>query len=132
MNACTQQINDFKYIVSKYPPKKITDIQVLKLFHNNVNFIQSTLDNINNKKIVVITHFSLSLMSIHPKFAGNIISGYFCNDLDYMIENDSRIKVWCHGHTHDRFDYKINKCRVVCNPLGYKNNPYYYSQLIQL
>lgn len=132
MSVCTKQINDFKYIISESPPERISDIQVLKLFHDNVDFIQTTLDNINNKKIVVITHFSPSLMSIHPKFSGNIINGYFCNDLDYMITNDSRIKVWCHGHTHDKFDYQINKCRVVCNPLGYRNNQYYYPQLIQL
>lgn len=69
MDVCTSQINDFKYIISEYPPKKITDIQILKLFHDSVAFIQTSLDNINNKKIVVITHFSPSLMSIHPKFS---------------------------------------------------------------
>lgn len=132
MNACAKQFNDFKYVISDHPPKKISCNQILTLFNNNVNFLQTSLDDINNQKIVLITHFAPSLQSIHPTFIGNISNGYFCNDLDYMIENDSRINIWCHGHTHEKFDYRINKCRIVCNPLGYKNNPNYYPQLIQL
>ncbi|MES2729974.1 MAG: hypothetical protein V4621_07790 [Pseudomonadota bacterium] len=27
--------------------------------------------------------------------------------------------LWIHGHTHTHFDYQIEKCRVVTNPLGY-------------
>jgi hypothetical protein len=27
--------------------------------------------------------------------------------------------LWTHGHTHDRFDYMIGGCRIVCNPRGY-------------
>jgi hypothetical protein len=27
--------------------------------------------------------------------------------------------LWIHGHTHTRFDYQVEGCRIVCNPRGY-------------
>jgi len=34
------------------------------------------------------------------------------------------VDLWVHGHTHDSFDYPVDRpgggtCRVVCNPRGY-------------
>ena len=29
--------------------------------------------------------------------------------------------LWVHGHTHQRFDYRVRSCRVACNPRGYVN-----------
>ena len=34
------------------------------------------------------------------------------------------VDLWVHGHTHDSFDYLVDRpgggtCRVVCNPRGY-------------
>ena len=34
------------------------------------------------------------------------------------------VDLWAHGHTHDSFDYRVDRpgggtCRVVCNPRGY-------------
>jgi hypothetical protein len=26
--------------------------------------------------------------------------------------------LWVHGHTHDSFEYRIAKTRVICNPNG--------------
>jgi len=36
---------------------------------------------------------------------------------DFILEHQPRL--WIHGHTHESFDYKIGKTRVVCNPRGY-------------
>lgn len=30
--------------------------------------------------------------------------------------------MWLHGHVHDSFDYRVGRCRVVCNPRGYAQN----------
>lgn len=27
--------------------------------------------------------------------------------------------VWIHGQTYSSFDYRLGKCRVIANPLGY-------------
>jgi hypothetical protein len=46
---------------------------------------------------------------------------YFHSDLDKFIEMNQNIKLWIHGHTHVKLDYKILNTRIVCNPLGYPN-----------
>jgi hypothetical protein len=47
------------------------------------------------------------------------MNGAFISNLGDFIMNRPCIKLWTHGHTHDPFDYKIGKTRVVCNPRGY-------------
>jgi len=38
--------------------------------------------------------------------------------LDELIL-EYQMRIWIHGHTHESFDYRIGKARVVCNPRGY-------------
>ena len=68
---------------------------------------------------VVITHHAPHPGSIHPRFAGNPVNGAFASDLTGLVE---RADLWLHGHVHDSFDYRVGRCRVVCNPRGYAQN----------
>lgn len=69
---------------------------------------------------VVVTHHAPSHQSIAERYkAHHHMNGGFVNDYDNYIL-DSKIKVWCHGHTHTRMDYMIGNTRVICNPLGYR------------
>lgn len=58
---------------------------------------------------VVVTHFLPNHANIHPRFAGNVLNGYFAND--FPVVN----KLWLHGHTHDWIDTP----KVKCAPHGY-------------
>jgi predicted phosphodiesterase len=40
----------------------------------------------------------------------------FISDLTPLLRGAD---LWLHGHTHDSFDYRIGRCRVVANPAGY-------------
>ena len=44
--------------------------------------------------------------------------GYFSN-LSNFIMDRPQIKVWTHGHTHQRCDYMMGTTRVLCNARGY-------------
>ncbi len=67
-------------------------------------------------KTVVITHMAPSMLSISERYASDPISASYASRLDEMaVQSD----VWIHGHMHESFDYRIGKCRVVCNPCGY-------------
>lgn len=68
---------------------------------------------------VVVTHFCPSFKSCHPRYAGDSANPYFLTDLEWIMNGPEAPDVWIHGHTHDRFDYMVNKTRVICNPYGY-------------
>lgn len=58
------------------------------------------------------------MYSVAVRFKPDLMSAAFASHLDRLV---AKADLWVHGHTHDSFDYEINKCRVVCNPRGYPN-----------
>jgi hypothetical protein len=68
---------------------------------------------------VVVTHHAPHPGSIHPRYAGNPVNGAFTSDLGPLVQ---RADLWLHGHMHDSFDYRVGRCRVLCNPRGYAAN----------
>lgn len=74
----------------------------------------------NETKVVVCTHHTPTLASCHPRYRDDHdMNGGYHSDLTDLILDHSQIKLWTHGHTHDRFDYMVGTTRVVCNPRGY-------------
>lgn len=41
-----------------------------------------------------------------------------------LTELTPKSDIWIHGYVQDSFDYKVGKCRVVANPLGYARDRY--------
>jgi len=68
---------------------------------------------------VVLTHHAPHPGSIHARFAGSPVNGAFVSDLTELVE---QADLWLHGHVHDSFDYRVGRCRVMSNPLGYARN----------
>lgn len=66
---------------------------------------------------VIVTHHAPSYQSVHERFRGYQLNGFFANNLDLSLF--PKTKLWIHGHVHNVFDYIENGIRVVCNPLGY-------------
>lgn len=67
-------------------------------------------------KTVVVTHHLPSQQSVALRYRDDLGSAGFASRLEYLMGHSA---LWIHGHTHDRFDYKIKKTRVICNPRGY-------------
>lgn len=72
------------------------------------------------KTVIVVGHHTPSHTSCHPRYKGDReMNGGYHSDLSEFILERPAIKLWTHGHTHEKFDYKIGSTRVVCNPRGY-------------
>lgn len=70
--------------------------------------------------IVVIGHHTPSHQSCHPRYKEDqLMNGGYHSDLEQFILDRPGIKMWIHGHTHERYDYMIGDTRIVCNPRGY-------------
>lgn len=65
---------------------------------------------------VVITHHGPHPLSVHPRYGGDATNAAFVSDLSDLMQS---VDLWLHGHVHDSFDYRLGRCRVVANPLGY-------------
>lgn len=68
------------------------------------------------EKTVVITHHLPAQQSVARRYRDDLGSAGFASWLEHLM---GKSVLWVHGHTHDRFDYKINQTRVLCNPRGY-------------
>ena len=122
MMEAAQSMNDYKTvrITSKY--RKMNPDDTLSFHKESRRFLSQKLDELEGRKVWVMTHHAPSYQSVHPKYrTAGIANGAYVSDLDYFILSYPQIKVWSHGHTHDSFDYFIGDCRVICNPRGYYN-----------
>ncbi len=79
-------------------------------------WLDQTLDQLHDGPTVVVTHFAPSLRSADPRYGLTPGTAGFCNALDGWLE---RADLWLHGHLHCAHDYRLGRCRVVANPLGY-------------
>jgi predicted phosphodiesterase len=69
---------------------------------------------------VVVGHHAPSKVSTKPRYQHDtLMNGGYSSDLSEFILDHPKIKLWTHGHTHDKFDYMIGDTRIVCNPRGY-------------
>lgn len=71
------------------------------------------------KKTLVMTHHSISALSVSQKYAHLPSNAAFVTDLSAWMHEPWAPPLWIHGHTHEAFDYQIGKTRVVVNPRAY-------------
>lgn len=74
---------------------------------------------------VVITHHTPSVKSSHPRYANDPLNRFYVCDATDLI-SEKKPALWCHGHTHDSYDYMIDETRVICNPVGYLDYDFNY------
>lgn len=112
-------INDYRLIREKVDYRTLTPTDTAALHAKQRSWLMEKLaERSFSQRTVVITHMAPSRKSVAPRYASNLTSAAFASDLDHLVE---RADCWIHGHMHESFDYMISKCRVVCNPLGYRD-----------
>ncbi len=93
-----------------------TPEQSIALHEASVRWLSAKLAEPFLGQTVVVTHHAPSRMSVHPRYATDILSAAFASELDHLMGIPA---LWIHGHVHDAFDYRFRGTRVVCNPRGY-------------
>jgi predicted phosphohydrolase len=124
----TEGINDFKNIKEKHN-EYISKEQFNDLHNKSVKFlkeqIDSSINNQNNEKIIIVTHFP----PIQKNTSGSKhlnekqhVKDYFSSNILLDFKNVSnKISCWIHGHSHFSNDFIESETgiRVISNQLGY-------------
>lgn len=118
-------MNDYKLIRIGSNYRKLRATDVVKFYNNSRDYLLSQLETLKDN-VFVITHHAPSYRSIHERFKSSACNSAYCNNLDGMIENHPQIKYWVHGHVHSPFNYMIEQCNVICNPVGYPREDVVY------
>lgn len=110
-------VNDYNAIRLKAKGyRKLSTNDTAGIFSQHKNWLKSKLDETFDGKTVVITHMCPSFQSVHDRYKSSLASAAFSSNLEELVV---KADYWIHGHTHDSYDYVIDKCRVICNPCGY-------------
>lgn len=117
MMEAKNTMNDYHAIrVANGGYRKLTPGDTGSIHARSRAWMQGELEKPFEGKTVVVTHMAPSKRSISQRYAEDLTSAAYASELDLMA---SQADLWIHGHTHTHFDYQIEKCRVVTNPLGY-------------
>lgn len=111
-------LNDYRLIGVDHV-KKITPDFIYQEHKMSLAFIEDKVKQTKADKIVIFTHMAPSLKSLNKQHVGNGLDGAYASDLEGFIQANPKIKVWVHGHTHQREDYKVGDTRILANQLGY-------------
>lgn len=85
----------------------------------DVEWLKMVVDKatIENKQLVILTHFLPSYRLIHPRYEGHPLNCGFATNLEHLIR--SPVRAWLCGHSHSANEMKINDVYCALNPYGY-------------
>ncbi len=111
-------MNDYHQIRSSRDNKVLTPEETVAWHRDSVEKLVDFLESGDPERSVVVTHSCPSIRSIPERFQDHPLVPAFASNLEDIILN-YQPRLWIHGHTHDSFDYRIGRTRIICNPRGY-------------
>jgi len=123
LNLARKSMNDFKYVKVKDEDKirRLSPHDTIKWHKDSVSFINKTCKKYPEKKIIVVTHYAPSVDCVCKEYEGDRLNAAFASNLDWVLQENENLILWCHGHMHSDVDFVKHGTRVVCCPLGYYN-----------
>jgi len=126
LNAPNVMASDFKYVRTK-GYKRFRAEDWCNEHKKSVQYIDLVCKGNPSKNIVVVTHHAPSYSSVHHKYRGQSSNHYYASSLEWLMQDRENISHWIHGHTHDSFNYFVDKCNVLCNPYGYRGENIWFN-----
>lgn len=127
IHGLSTMMNDYRTITWNQENyyRKLRPSDTAAVHKQSLTWLKNQLGQHTDKTVVVITHHAPSHLSIAEQYRGDsVLNGGYSSDLSNVMLDYPQIKLWVHGHTHDKFDYEIGQTRVICNPRGYLGHEY--------
>ncbi len=117
MATAAEVMNDYRRIhLAKEGYRTLCPADTAGLHERQVAWLEGKLDEPFDGVTVVVSHMAPTMQSVEEEFRDDIVSAAYASRCDETV---ARADLWVHGHMHTSFDYRVGKCRVVCNPCGY-------------
>jgi hypothetical protein len=98
--------------------RRLVPHDTLRMHREQRAWLERSLAEPFDGETVVVTHHGPQRGSLAPRFAADWVStGYLSELPGHFFAVPS---LWVHGHTHTSRDYRVGRCRVLCNPRGYQ------------
>lgn len=120
---CQSAMNDYKMIKRDPSYYKMRTLDIYKIHQFSRLWLDSSLQNSDKSKNIVITHHAPTLRSVPEQSKNDPINAAYASGMqDFIIKHQPDF--WIHGHIHTPAHYKIGKTEVICNPHGYIDEPH--------
>lgn len=116
-------LNDFR-LIKMAKDKVFRPADMIQLFRKDAAHIREQLKKPFDGKTVVLTHHMPHpdcTPEIYRDDKHNYLFASSEQPFGELFECEHAPDLWVCGHTHNAFDIKIGRTRVVCNPHGYDN-----------
>lgn len=125
-----RHMNDYQAIRSSGTYSKLHPNKTQELSIESQKWLDESLKEHEGETNVVVTHHLPSEKSCSSEYKSSNLNPCYASNLEALIL-DRNPALWVHGHTHDAFDYHIDKTRIICNPKGYYDQNFdFYPKLI--
>jgi Icc-related predicted phosphoesterase len=124
MDACRKVLSDYQVIRRQVGEDRDGAIvrtlrpeDTLSIHRAHRAWLRAALLEPFDGPTVVITHHAPHRQSLASDYEDDWLSAAYVSELP--DEFFTVPTLWVHGHTHTSFEYRVENCRVVCNPRGY-------------
>jgi Icc-related predicted phosphoesterase len=122
MAAAQRQMNDYARIRISPQYRKILPSYTVLWHKRSKDWLRREIESSTEESLVIVTHHAPSINSIPGEFKNDQLAAAFASNMDDFV-SWTDAKLWVHGHIHTASDYYICNTRVICNPLGYPDEP---------
>ncbi len=116
--AAADAMNDYRLIRHSKTYRRLSPKDTTMYHFRSVRKLTEFLKAGDLERSIVVTHHAPSIQSIADHYRKDHLSAAFASNMEDLIQ-EHQPRLWIHGHTHESFDYRIGKTRVICNPRGY-------------
>ncbi len=115
MQIAAEGMNDYQLI--RHGTRALQPADTRALHVAGRYFLEEKLQEPFDGKTVVISHHAPSLRSLPMERQLDPLASAYASNLEALAE---LADFWIHGHTHERLEYRLGRCWVLCNPRGYQ------------